>query len=211
MKIYDISVRLAPTLVTWPGEKGLTRSVLKTLENSGVELSRLDIGSHTGTHLDAPRHFVEGAGGIDAVDLARCVGPARVLDATAFERDMTVENLLPFQLQPGERVLFKTTNSLRRLLADPAFHEDYIALTPEAAEYLVRSGVLFVGVDYLSCERKGAPGHPVHTALLRAGIPILEGAQLARVPAGQYMLCALPLFIPDGDASPARAILASDL
>lgn len=211
MKIYDLSAPLTPALVAWPGERGFSREVFKTVTADGVELSRLELGSHTGTHIDAPRHFVAGATGIDSIDLAKCFGLARVLDATAFDRDITKEDLSAFHIARGERILFKTKNSLRRLLEDPAFHEDYIALDSTAAEYLVSLGVVFVGVDYLSCERKGAPGHPVHTTLLKSGAVILEGARLTDVPAGQYTLSALPLAIPDGDGSPVRAILVDGL
>ncbi|MBI2426954.1 MAG: cyclase family protein [Candidatus Kerfeldbacteria bacterium] len=211
MEVYDISTRLTPELVTWPGEKGLTRTVFATVETNGVELSRLDMGGHTGTHIDAPRHFVAGAGGIDGIDPAKCVGPARVVDLTDRTRDITAEDIQELGLTAGGRVLIKTQNSVRRLLDKPDFHDDYIALTPEAAHALVQAGVVFVGVDYLSVERKGSPGHPVHVALLEKGIVILEGADLSRVPAGDYTLAALPLSIPNGDGSPTRAVLTSDV
>lgn len=211
MKIYDISTLLTPALVTWPGESGLARSVFKTVEKDGVELSRLELGSHTGTHIDAPRHFVADATGIDSIDLTKCFGLARVLDATSIDHDLTANDLAAFHIMRGERVFFKTKNSLRRLLEDSSFHEDYHALDITAAEYLATLGVVFVGVDYLSCERKGSSGHPVHTTLLKAGIVILEGANLADVPHGQYTLSALPLALPDSDGSPTRAVLIEGL
>lgn len=208
MKFYDCSLPLSPSLVTWPGEEPLSRQFVATIPENGVEVSTLSMGSHTGTHIDAPRHFVAGSSGIDAIPLEALIGEALVVDLTHMEgRHILPEHLNSVPLATTQRLLFKTPNSTRQLLDQPQFIEDYVSLAQETAELLVNHHVKLVGVDYLSVEKKGNPGHPVHTKLLAASIVIVEGVRLHGVPAGQYQLVALPLRIIDGDGSPARVLL----
>lgn len=211
--IYDCSIALTPSIVTWPGEQPLKREVTATIEKDGVEVSRLTFGSHTGTHIDAPRHFVAGGNGIHQIPLEALVGAAYVIDLTHIDfpdgqpKEITPEHITHIDLSNIQRILFKTENSTRQLLDIQEFTSDYVSLSVETAKLLVQHHILLVGVDYLSVEKKSNPDHPVHTALLRANIVNIEGVRLTDVPAGTYHLTALPINIVDGDGAPTRVLL----
>jgi len=196
--IYDISMTLSPRTVVWPGSRQLQAAV----ESSGLVLTtHLTLDSHTGTHVDAPRHFVPASTSIDALRLDRLVGPARVVEV---EGDViNTQALRRARLAPGAMVLFKTANSAKD--EELPFTGTYVALTQDAADYLVGLPAAVVGIDYLSVEPPGDVY--VHLRLLEAGIPIIEGLRLAHVEPGDYYLVCLPLKLRDGDAAPARAIL----
>jgi arylformamidase len=176
-----------------------------------ANVSHLALGSHTGTHLDAPRHFIPGGATVDHLPLDTLVGPARVVECPA--GPIRPDSLAPALGRDGPagrreaRVLVKTGNS--RLWTHGRFARDYQALTLEAARELVRAGVLLVGVDYLSVEAFGGDGgaFPVHRCLLAAGVVILEGLDLSAVGPGRYELLCLPLRLKAGDGAPARAVL----
>ncbi len=212
---FDISMPLVPNMVTWPGEPSPTRVVNGTVitDGNGSETSTLTIGSHTGTHIDAPRHFVaDMEDGVDSISLEHLNGMCHVVEILGPEqRDehvITVEDLKKITIT-HPKIIFKTANSKRKLLDTTEFDESYVCLGTKAAEYLVEQGVHFVGVDYLSVERKGSPGHPVHVTLLKNRTVILEGAYVQDVPPGDYWLTALPLRLIGSDGSPTRAILRS--
>ncbi len=200
MRIIDISLPLHSETVVWPGESPFQRTVRT---EGGIEVSNLMLGSHTGTHIDAPRHFIAGGKGIDEIDLDACIGPCQVI-AYPGEGHLTLKECVQ-QMITQERVLFQLGNS--PLLHRQEFVESYRALTREVAEFLVEGEIRLVGVDYLSVEEKGAPRHPVHTMLLEHGVVVVEGLDLSRVEPGEYQLVVLPLFIRKGDAAPARAVL----
>lgn len=200
MKFYDITLPLSKDLASWPGDTKFQRTETKTTSIN----SKLVMSAHSGTHIDAPKHFLFKGPGVDAVDPNALVGIYKVFqikDST----HITVEEIRKFDIQKGGRVLFKTRNS--NIVTNKKFTTDYVSLTPGAASYLVSKKVLLVGNDYFGLEAKSAPGHPVHKTLLAAGIVMVEGLYLKNVKAGAYDGAILPLKIKDGDGSPARAIL----
>ena len=210
MRIHDVTLTLRPDMPTWPGEAGPRIEPLKRISRGdSSNVSTVTFGDHTGTHVDPPVHFIDGADGIDRVPVASLVGPCQVV-AFQGEDHLTGAWLDGGRLPRGtERVLFKTRNSER--WRDPAapFDRDFTALDETAAHWLVRAGVRLVGIDYLSIEPFGSGkiGHPVHVALLRAGVVIVEGLDLHELAPGAYELVCAPLKIKDGTGSPARVFL----
>jgi arylformamidase len=163
---------------------------------------------HTGTHVDAPRHFIDGGAGADAIALDALMGSAYVVDATGVRTDIDVRALEALALPRGsKRLLFKTSNS--ELWSRPGFNGDFIGLTADAASYLVQRGVRLIGADYLSVAPKSDPA-PTHRVLLEAGVVVLEGLDLRQVEPGGYRLVCLPLLLVGSDGAPARAILVRD-
>jgi arylformamidase len=190
----------------YPGDPGAEIKPVRSIEDGHVaNLSELELGSHTGTHIDAPRHFEPGGTTVDDMALDTLVGPARVVDLSAADDEITRAGLESAGAAGAERVLLKTRNS--SLWSKTEFSTDYVALSPDAADYLVESGIKLVGIDYLSIERFHSDDYHVHHALLGAGIVILEGIDLSGVSAGDYELICLPLKIRGGDGAPARAVL----
>jgi len=205
MKLYDISITLKPDTAVWPGDDPFEITPTgRIADGAHCNLSRLAMGSHTGTHVDSPLHFIDGAEGVDKLDLRKLMGPAEVLDCTGL-REIDAP-ILEGRLTDGVIPLFKTDSS--GLPATMPFRDDYVYLTPAAAQLLAASGVPAVGIDYLSIAGKN--GTPVHRTLLQAGIVIIEGLRLADVPPGPYRLVCLPLKIEGCDGAPARAVLLQD-
>jgi len=210
MRVHDVTLTLRPGMPTWPGEDAPRIEPLKRMakgDSSNVSLVRF--GDHTGTHVDPPVHFLEGGATIDRLPLEPLVGPCRVV-GYADEDHISGQWLDGAGIPAGtQRVLFKTRNSER--WGDPAapFDKDFIALDETAAHWLVRAGATVVGVDYLSIEPFGSAklGHPVHVALLRASVVIIEGLDLHDVAPGDYELFCGPLKIEGGTGSPARVLL----
>ena len=169
-------------------------------------VSRLEIGAHFGTHVDAPAHFVRGGAGVDRLALELLVGPAQVVhvpDAAV----LTAEVLDGLSIPPGtERLLFRTRNSERWAGGMEEFHEDYVGFTDAGARWLVARGVRLVGIDYLSISSYDDL-MPPHLTLLGAGVIVVEGLDLRGIAPGAYQLVCLPLKLVDGDGAPARAIL----
>jgi arylformamidase len=207
--IIDISLSIGPDLIVWPGNP--PPSVIPTsriAQGGGSNVSEIRLGSHTGTHIDPPFHFLDEGATAEQLPLDRLVGTTDVLDLTSVARSIGPDDLAAAGLKPGaRRVLFKTRNSLlwREQLAE--FPTDYVSLSPDGARWLVDHGIWLVGTDFLSIEAYGAAGHPTHHVLLRAGVVIVEGLDLSGVEAGEYTLVCLPLKVVGGDGSPARAIL----
>lgn len=207
LEIHDVTLTLAPGMPVHPGEPGVEVVPIRRLaRGDDANVSSLGLGLHTGTHVDAPLHFIEGGADASALPLASLCGPARVV-AIADRRAVTVAELEDLGLAGTERVLFKTRNS--GLWAGKAFREDFVFVTPEAARWLVKSGLLLVGIDYLSIEAFGAHRPLAHEILLRSGVVIVEGLDLRLPPPGEYELWCLPLKVAGGDAAPARVVLAS--
>lgn len=210
-RIIDITVTVSPQLPSWPGEPKLTTSLLRDMSRGhSCNVSRIEGGVHTGTHLDAPRHFIAGGVGVDQLALDILIGPARVAyfpDAHAIDAALLEGLALP---AGTTRLLLKTRNSA--LWNDPghAFREDYVALTPEAAQWIVDHGIRLVGIDYLSIERFREPGHRTHKILLGAGVIAVEGLDLRRAAPGAYDLYCLPLKLAGADGAPVRAVLVAD-
>lgn len=213
MNIYDVSLTLQPGMTTYNGtEPGLTVQPLSSIsKGAAANISLYSIGSHTGTHIDAPNHFVPGAAGIDTIMPDVLIGPTTLLDLSDIAEAITAADLEGAELPPdATRVLFKTRNSRYWDDVSGEFHRDFVYLAPDACRWLVDRGVRLVGIDYLSVEQFGSPDHATHLTLLGAGVVIIEGLDLRAVHAGQYMLLALPLKIKDGDASPSRVLLVED-
>lgn len=208
--MIDISMPLHSAMVVWPGQPGRSSGGEKfgreEIKAGDSIISLLSMSSHTGTHVDAPKHFLgESGSSLDQIPLEKLVGPCRVIEIQ--EMAITAEVLRPCNIAVGERILFKTRNSHEHLLEKGEFIKDYVSLDLSAAEFLASKKINLVGIDYLGIEVKGNPGHPVHKTLLEVGIVIVEGLNLVGVELGEYNLAVLPLKIADGDGAPARAIL----
>ena len=208
-KIFDISVPVFTGMVVYPGDAGAEVNPVREISRGdAANLSELRLGSHTGTHVDAPRHFVEAGATIDMMPMHLLVGRARVLDLTAVEAEVGPADLTAAGIGGAGRILLKTTNSA--LWSQAEFSKEFVSLSPAAADFLVERGTLLVGIDYLSIERFHPPVHRVHEALLKASVAVLEGVDLSGVPAGDYRLACLPLKIRGGDGAPARAVLIAE-
>jgi arylformamidase len=202
----DISVPIRPGMIVYEGDPPV--EIERATSISGGDpsnVSRLNLGAHTGTHIDAPVHFIEGAAGVEEIDLEALMGPVTVLDATGLSGDIDRAAVQQIGLPAdSRRLIFKTQNS--GLWDLDHFSSDFIGLTGDAAEALVEHGVRLVGLDYLSVAPQSDPA-PTHVELLGAGVVILEGLDLRAVAPGEYELVCLPLLIPGCDGSPARALL----
>jgi arylformamidase len=211
MKIYDISVEINPELPVWPGDHKLKLTRSQKLEaGDNANVSQMELGLHTGTHVDAPFHFLEQGVTLDKIALERLVGPVTVLEvpqeASILSGDVLAQ--LPADLI-AERVLFKTRNSSYWSEHPHRFHKDFVAFDQSGADFMVEKGVRLVGIDYLSI----APfrqGKATHEILLGAGVVILEGLDLSGVSQGEYQLYCLPLKIGGVEGAPVRAILVKD-
>jgi arylformamidase len=204
MHIFDISVPLAAGLPSWPGDPCLqVEPVLLLEKGDGARVSRITLSDHSGTHLDTPAHMLENGSTLDDIPLALLMGRALVADLRGCA-EIGLRELEGLPLAGEERLLLRTDNSL--LWAKPDFCPDFVALTAEGAEYLLSKGIRLVGIDYLSIESFHGDG-TVHRTLLGKGAVILEGLDLADVPAGLYELVCLPLRIAGGAGAPARALL----
>lgn len=209
MRMIDVSVPVRPGMIVYEGDPPVRRELAQSIKAGGLcNVSRLDCGVHTGTHIDAPCHFIEGASGVEATPLDALMGECVVLDATGVRGNIDA-NTLERLAAPAEaeRVLFKTRNSA--LWAKDAFSRDFAGLTADAAQALVARGVRLAGIDYLSIAPPADPT-PTHVELLRAGVAILEGLDLREVAPGAYRLVCLPLRVAGADGAPARAVLIED-
>lgn len=205
MKIYDVSMTIHPEMAVYKNkpEKRPQLEVTRDFTTGSAWESKLTIDLHTGTHIDAPLHFVPGGQTIDTFDPSLFLRTCRVLDLTCAVGKITRSDLLTKDIKEGDFVLLKTSNSFD----DPnQFNPDFVFLASDGAEYLIEKKISGVGIDALGIERS-QPGHETHKLLLAAGIPIIEGLRLAEVPEGEYMMSALPLKIQGGEAAPARVVL----
>lgn len=208
MKIYDITVSISAATPIYKGDPGVEITSFKAMANgSSANVSQITMGVHTATHVDAPNHFIDGAFRVHQLDPRKLVGPCRVIevahDVTAVEPEHIGD------ITGVERVLLKTRNSSFWATPELGFRSDYTYITPATAKMLADNGVLLVGIDYLSIEKSGSPGHPVHIALLEKEIVILEGVDLREVPPGDYEIFCMPLKYEGatGDGAPARTML----
>jgi len=205
MRVIDISVPNGPSQHVYPGDPVPHIERPKAIRAGDVcNLSLLTMGSHTGTHVDAPYHFIDDGPRLGEVALDRMVGEALVADLRG-RAAVDAGALAHTPLRQGDILLCLTDNSAR--WAAPAFQRDFTYLTADAAELLVERGVRAVGIDYLSIEQFGSADFPVHHRLLGAGVFIIEGLDLRGVEPGRYTLVCLPLKFPDLDGAPARAVL----
>lgn len=204
----DISVPIEPGVPIFEGDPDYRIELSASIAAGAVcNVSRLAMGVHTATHLDAPRHFIEGAPASESIPLDACIGPAWVVDATSLNRTIGADDLATLAIPPGEtRLLFKTPNS--QLWSLPGFQTGFIALDESAAAFLVEREVRLVAIDYLSIAPFGDPV-ATHQTLLAAGVAILEGTDLRAVEPGPVELLCLPIRLVGSDGVPARALVRS--
>ncbi|MBI4296697.1 MAG: cyclase family protein [Chloroflexi bacterium] len=203
----DVSVPIRNAMVHWPSDPAVSiKRVSDVAKGDSHTLSEVRFGSHTGTHMDAPAHFLAKGSGIDKIPLETSVGRARVIEIK--DKDsIKPSELVSHRLRRGERILFKTHNSSFAWQTNK-FVEDFVYLSKEAADFLVARGVVLVGIDYLSVGSfKRGDGTRVHQMLLSNNIILIEGLNLSQVNPGKYELVCLPLRLEAGDGAPARAIL----
>ena len=211
MEIIDISLTITNGMVVWPGDPQVKRErVSKIEEGAHANVSRLEMSVHTGTHLDAPYHFVHGAKTIESLPLDVLIGPVQVIQIADDVDLITADVISNAGIAAGTtRILFKTRNSAYWLKPVQTFEKDFVAVSEDGAQVLVGMGIRLVGIDYLSI----APfndGVPTHQVLLKNEIVVLEGVDLNGVPAGFYSLICLPPKLGGSDGSPARALLLKD-
>jgi arylformamidase len=204
--LYDISLPVMNGGVVYPGNPEIRIEPQQEIAKGGSSnVSLLSIGSHTGTHIDAPRHIIPDGVGIDRIPLDALIGRAVVC---AFGDDVLAVTEAHLRQQPiegFERVLLKTRNS--RFIREREFHRDYTYLAPDGAEYLISLGVRLVGIDYLSIEQFHSGHHRTHKTLLGRGVVIVEGLDLSEPAPGAYEMTCLPVLLAGLDGAPARAVL----
>jgi arylformamidase len=206
MEWIDITVTLRSGLVNWPGDPAVKIArVFDIDKGDAANVSKLDMGAHTGTHIDAPLHFLRDGTSLEKMPLDAVIGPARVIEISDPE-SIKPEALMPHAIENGERILFKTKNSQRDWMSQP-FIEDFVFISTAAGRFLVECGIQTVGIDYLSVAGYNKNEAELHHLLLGAGIWIIEGLNLSQVQAGRYELICLPLKIANSDGAPARALL----
>ena len=202
----DISLTIHPEMPYWPDNPAVSIEPSQCLAHGDVcNVSKMTLGTHTGTHVDGINHFIKGGVGVDKMPLDAGIGKARVIEIKD-PKQITVAEIEPHNIQEGERILFKTRNSDRALKSD-SFAEDFVHISTEAANYLAEKKVRTVGVDYLSVGGYQGNVVEVHHALLGSGIWAVEGLDLSQVEPGEYELICLPIKLKDGDGGLARAIL----
>lgn len=208
MKIYDVTLPLSNQTPVYEGDPAVeVESAHQIVKGDAANISKLCFGSHTGTHVDAPAHFIEGGRTVDELDFDKLLGNCLVVELD--ESAMAVEASDCENLNGAERVLFKTRNCKFWNDLPQNFHKDFTYIAPDAARKLVELNVKLVGIDYLSVERFGSNDFATHKTLLEKEIVIIEGLDLREVPAGEYELICLPLKMVGGmgDGAPARTIL----
>jgi len=210
MPIYDVSVPLTNEMPSYPGDPGIQIRDWYSLSNGDpANVTHLSFGAHTGTHVDAPAHFIEGAKKVESLPLDVLLGKVQVIEVPEDQLSIDEQFVRVNYLQGLTRVLFKTRNSRFWGEFNAGFREDFTYLELDAAKYLAQAGVRLVGIDYLSIEQFGQKNHPTHLALLTEGVVIVEGLNLNEVAAGEYELICLPLKVSSGkgDGAPARVVL----
>ena len=208
---YDITLPFSDRLPPWPGEPKPVVERLLSLDRGDVaNVSRVDSCVHYGTHMDAPLHFIDGGNGIEAMPVDGLIGPALVVHLP--DADAITADLLDAQDIPGgtERILFKTRNSDLWNDLDHEFFEDFVAVLPDGAEWLVEHGIRLAGIDYLSIETYHTEEFPTHKILLGAGMAIAEGLDFRAVEPGVYEMACLPMKVAGSDGAPARVVLWRD-
>ena len=204
-KYIDISWPVSEAITTYKDKKDVRITKVKNFDLNKVNESKLEIGSHTGTHIDAPLHFIKNGQTIDELDLRKVNGKCKVLDFTSVTDKITTLDLQSKKIKKGDIILLKTTNSY--LASEGSFEPNFVYLDKHASEYLIKIGVKAVGIDYLGIERSQLE-HETHVTLFNAGIWIIEGLRLKEAKENQnYYLNCMPILVKNMEAAPARAIL----
>lgn len=210
MPIFDVSVPLSSTTPTYPGDPTIEISQFFSLSNGDpANVSLIHFGAHSGTHVDAPAHFIEGGARVESLALDVLLGTVQVIEVPEAVQTIHADFIDEHCAASSERIFFKTRNSGFWKTGHRGFRSDYTSLDANAARKLVNLRVKLVGIDYLSIEKFGSETFETHHALLAHGVVIVEGLNLSEVPAGMYELICLPLKLADGsgDGAPARVVL----
>jgi arylformamidase len=207
--IYDVTVPISNALPVWPGDPPVQlsrKSHASRDKTHTVRLTAIEMGSHTGTHMDAPFHVIDDGKRLSDFPLDTLIGKVTVFEMPS-ARSIGRAQLEGFDWTGVERVLLKTENS--KHWNDGKFYEEFVYLEPDGAEFLVERGVRLVGIDYLSIDKFRSESHPSHFVLLKKNILIIEGLNLNAVPQGIYSIFALPLNLQDADGAPTRVVLTN--
>ena len=207
MQLYDVSLPISEDLPVWPGDPAVSLVMTSSILNGDkCNITQLQMGTHVGTHIDAPYHFLKDGATVDAIPIETFIGPCLVVE---LDSDTLIEkkDFLKCNLNGHSRILFKTKNSEQWAKNITSFNTDYVALGIEAAQYLVEINTLLIGIDYLSIESFHSDDNPVHKLLLKNNITILEGLNLSKVEAGVYELICMPLKLQGSEGAPARVLL----
>jgi arylformamidase len=210
MRIYDVSVPISARMPMYPGDPGVDiRQWLSLEKGDPANVTAIYFGAHTGTHVDAPAHFIQGGGKLDSLNLNILLGQAYVIEIPADVIEITGSHIDTNCPNGAKRILFKTRNSAFWNEQTGQFHTDYTYISQQAAQRLVANGTQLVGIDYLSVEQFQSKRFATHETLLANGVVIIEGLDLRQVQAGVYELICLPLKIAEGsgDGAPARVVL----
>jgi len=203
-KIIDISWPISSHMTAYKDRSVVAFTHTKIYEKDHAREAQIVLGTHSGTHVDAPSHFLEHGQPLDQIDLNYLIGPCKVLDLTNIEEKITAKDLYNFDIVENDRILLKTKNSF--LDSNAPFDSLFVYLEKSGADYLAAKNIQSIGIDYLGIERN-QPDHATHSIVLEKNIPIIEGLRLGHVEPGEYMLCCLPLALQGLEAAPARAIL----
>ena len=208
--VFDVTAPLAPGMAVWPGDASFELAPsARIASGASCNVSRLACSSHTGTHVDAPWHFIEEGAQLDDIPLERWIGPCHVIDIAGETGPISADALERARIPSGtDRVLLRTRREAAPIAS--AFDTAYAALSKDAAEWLIDRNVILLGIDSPSVEPFDDDGHGVHHALLGAGMLIVEGLDLSSIAPGPYFLICLPLRLMEADGSPARVLLVRD-
>ncbi len=208
MTIYDITLTISPDMPVWPGDPPVVLELVESMDRGDhVNVTRLNLSAHTGTHVDAPHHFLNDHRTVENLALDALTGPCFVIQLPDDVDEISAEVLERVPWAEGTtRVLFGTSNSRFWAQGEKVFQKDFVAVSEDGAQWLVAHGVKLVGVDYLSVAPFG-DSEPTHKVLLKAGVIVVEGLNLAQIPRGFYDLYCLPLKLLGSDGAPARVIL----
>jgi len=208
MKIHDISLPVYEKMVGWPMDPKVKLRLKSKIEaGAPCNLTKVVMSAHSGTHIDAPFHFIKKGKTVDRLPLEAFYGDALVVELDSKDK-INIRDLAALKLKGKKRVLFKTRNS--SLWKNKKFVKDFVYFTEKSAEHLVKCGVKLVGIDYLSVEEYGNERHPAHSVFLSAEVILLEGLNLLTVKPGNYTLCAFPLNLKGCDGAPVRAVLIEE-
>lgn len=211
MKIFDISVPVHNAMAVWPGDPAVNNFLVNSIKNGDeANVTSVQMSAHTGTHIDAPCHFIDGGRTIDQLDLSLLVGDVEVIEIDKENNIISEDTLSGLGIkQWPQRVIFKTNNSYRELMKNNEFYKDFVALSVDGSKYLIKQGVQLIGIDYLSI----APfenGDETHIELLKHEVVVIEGLNLVNIKPGSYQLIALPINLKGADGAPARVLLIEE-
>ena len=208
MKFYDVSVLISDELPVWPGDPDISLKRTSSLDRGdNANVTEINMGVHTGTHIDAPFHFEPDGKTIEQLPIETLIGPCHVVEMLDVKESIGLSELEKLNLEGVVRILFKTRNSKCWEKGEKEFQRDFVHISEQGAKFLIEQGVKLVGIDYLSIEQFDSHDHAIHHLLLRNQVIIIEGLNLSGVAMGEYELIALPLKLKGADGGPARVVL----